>query len=508
MSRKLRNAHLTKLANAKPQTPSINPRKDNSYAAIGTNINNMNLLSVLNQQNDITNSFTTVLKNTDTVLMSNNRVVLSYLYTKEGIVQTLIDQPVDDGFRGGLEINSGELTQDEIQKVYNYIDERNILKVVAQAKKWIRLFGGGGIVISQHNTSAKKEFKVKDVKQGEDISFYAADLWELNMVNQEQFAEQKPYVPSPKNDYPYNFYGVQLHKSRVLKLEGKEAPSQVRQVLRGWGMSEVEKVLRPLANYYKLDELTANYIDQGKIDVFKFEGMNEALLAPDGDNALVQRVMQANMLKSKFNGIALDSNDDFVQKQISFSGVPEFKLQNRIEMASALKMPMTKIFGISSAGFNSGEDDLENYNCMVESEIRTHDKKVLVEIYRIVCQIVLGKYVEDIQLKFKPLRLMKGMDEQNMKSIVEDRLIRYFDRGILSKKQVREQSNVANLTPIEVDPEGDDEITRSEDALPPQKPTLDLYGDDSKQRNKLFNSLKNNVRNAFAPKRISKDLTN
>ena len=30
-----------------------------------------------------------------------------------------------------------------------------------------------------------------------------------------------------------------------------------------------------------------------------------------------------------------------------------------------LKMPITKLFGISAAGFSSGEDDIENYNSMI-----------------------------------------------------------------------------------------------------------------------------------------------
>src|SRR3990167_8523702 len=35
--------------------------------------------------------------------LSLNRILLSYAYITHGIIQTMIDQPVEDAFRGGLE---------------------------------------------------------------------------------------------------------------------------------------------------------------------------------------------------------------------------------------------------------------------------------------------------------------------------------------------------------------------------------------------------------------------
>ena len=56
----------------------------------------------------------TFFKNNRWYLISNMRQVLSEIYVEHGIVQTLVDLPVDDGFRGGITIKSEQLDEDEL----------------------------------------------------------------------------------------------------------------------------------------------------------------------------------------------------------------------------------------------------------------------------------------------------------------------------------------------------------------------------------------------------------
>lgn len=460
----------------------------NSMTPISPNINNTNLASAFFQQNGITSALETVLSNIDTTLVSNNRVLLAYMYIKKGIIQTIIDIPIEDAFRGGLIYKTNQVDAEDLKKVYNYIQERNVLKAIIQTKKWVRLFGGGGIVISEFNElDGTEPFDIDNVKQGDLINFYPADLWELNMLNRNQFAEEKPYIPNMDNPTPYLFYGKRLHKTRVLKMQGKEAPAQIRQNLRGWGMSEIEKIIQPLADFEKLAELTADYIDEGKIDVFKIDEFNAGMLNKDGIAAATAKMAYANMFKSKYNGLVMDKNDDFVQKQISFAGVPEFKLQNRIELASALKMPMSKIFGLAASGFSSGEDDIENYNAMIESQIRTQDTNSLHQISQIVFKVVLGYVPDDLEIDFHPLRVLGAEQEEKVKNDQLSRIISIYDRGLITSSQVIEQLNSANLLPVSIQEESKDDFPTP----PPQKPKLDLTGDSGINPTKLSNSIWN-----------------
>ena len=69
----------------------------------------------------------TLIKNNRTYFVSNDRTALTYAYTTHGIIQTLIDQPIEDAFRGGITIKSDELDATNIQDLQNYIKEHDVL---------------------------------------------------------------------------------------------------------------------------------------------------------------------------------------------------------------------------------------------------------------------------------------------------------------------------------------------------------------------------------------------
>lgn len=432
-------------------------------------------------------------------IFSNNYWVLNYLYKNEGIVQTFVDQPIEDAFRGGIIIDTSDdsFGPKEMQQLYDWLDESGALTVYCLAEKWARLFGGGGVIISD-GRPLDTPFIIENVKKDQPLQFIDANLWDLNEDIIGKYNPKsdkglddfnvnlKPYLPDPKSDAPYYFHGEKVHRSRVIRLMGKEAPTQLRSFLRGWGMSVIEKLIRPLANYYKLNDLTANYIDQAKIDVFKFTGLNEAFMTDNGAQALQDKAKIIALLKNINNGMALDAEDDYIQKQINFNGVPEFKEQNRIELASALQFPINKLFGTGSKAFSSGEDDIENYNGMIESTVRTPSRVKIIPLVKLAFQVNFGRVPDKIRIKFHPLRVLGANEQQTMKSTALDAILRSYDRGLIDKDEAIKQMNAANVYVNEIDPKKQGDKKADFANPPPDKPKLDLYGDDSSERNKLF----------------------
>ena len=121
----------------------------------------------------------TLTKNNRNYFLSNDRTTLTYAYTTHGIIQTLIDQPIEDAFRGGIVIKSDELDAENIQDLQNYIKENDILEEVKDLAKWTSLYGGGGMVI---NTVGKsdKPINIESINENTPLEFQAADLWELH----------------------------------------------------------------------------------------------------------------------------------------------------------------------------------------------------------------------------------------------------------------------------------------------------------------------------------------
>ncbi|MGL5113637.1 MAG: anti-CBASS protein Acb1 family protein [Flavobacterium sp.] len=477
--------NLIQIKNNIPSKTKKNGMWDN------VNLNNTNLNGVFPQVQGISKNQEVVLRAAaNPLLISNQKTLLSYFYKNVGVVAAMIDAPVDDAFRGGIIVSAddAEYGDGKIKDIQKELQYQAVMQTYNQAEKWARLFGGAGIIIEVIKANGdpedpRLEFKVDNLKKGDKVNFYAADLWELNTVSVSKYGEDKPYIEDDTNPCPYTYWGVKLHKTRVIKVFGKEAPSMIRLQLRGWGMSLLENMIDPIANYYELNNLTSNYIDQAKIDVFKFAGMNDAMAmdGPEGMNTLYAKAATANMLKGINNGMAIDTEDDYVQKQTSFAGLPELREQNRIELGASTRMPLTKTYGISSPSFNNGEDGQENYIGMIESTIRTPSVFNLIEIVKILFQVKFGSYPVGLDVKFHPLRILGSKEEQDLKSTKLDGYIRMYDRGLIGKDTFIELSNASGLTPFPLDPKAKVDLAEP----PPQKPTLDLYGDDSRERNKL-----------------------
>ena len=379
-------------------------------------------------------------------LITLNWQELTYAYVNFGLVQRFIDQPILDALRGGIVVKSKELG-DKVKDIDIYMKDKGIYDAFINANKWKRLYGGGGLII---NTSGKPDqpLNINDIPQGAELELYDADLWELN------YAFNVESVNEFENDegsgtVKYNYYGVPLNDQRVIRLSGKRAPALVRRQLRGWGMSELERLMMSINQYMKNQQCIFEGLDEFKLDVYKFTGFNEAL-ATANEEQIAKKVREVNDNKNFQNAVVLDKEDDYVTKQITFSGLAEMVKEIRIGVACDLNMPITKLFGISSAGFNSGDDDIENYNAMIESEIRQPLRTPLLKVLKIVCRILFGFIPEDLDFEYKPLRILSGEQEEKVKSRKLERILNSLQLGIIDAKTACKVINNSNVLDIQI----------------------------------------------------------
>ena len=403
----------------------------------------------------------TFFKNNRWYLISNIRQVLSEVYFEHGIVATLVDLPVDDGFRGGVEVTSDELDQEEAEDLNYRLDRDGILRDFTQALKWARLFGGGALLIINDEDPATP-FDVNKVKQGDEIKFKAVDMWELYYGQ----AKIRKGIWDPgeilKHPEYYNYYSHKIHHSRVLRFEGKEAPSLVRAKLRGWGVSVLETVVRSYNQYLKSVNLSFEVLDEFKVDYFKIDGFNQTLLTPDGSDKAVKRAQLVNMQKNYQHAVTMDVKDDFGTKQLNFSGIAEIMREIRMQIAADLRMPLTKLFGMSAAGFNSGEDDIENYNAMIETEIRSKSRPELLKVVEICCAMWYGYVPDVIRIEFAPLRVLSAEQEETIKTSKLGRVMTAMQTGVMTPLEAKQAINKEMLLPVA--------IKENDELLPPSTP--------------------------------------
>lgn len=425
----------------------------------------------------------TLFKNNRWYLISNMRQVLSEIYVEHGLIQTIVDVPVDDGLRGGVKIKSDQLSEDQIQDLETAIDRDDDLNTIGQAVKWTRLFGGGAILVIT-GQDPTLPLDVNSIAVGSPLEFRAVDMWELywDKQNTEGFSAE---LQDEVFEY-YSYYGKKVHKSRVMKMKGLTAPSFIRPRLRGWGFSIVEAIVRSINQYLKSNDLSFEVLDEFKLDVFKLKNLTSTLLAPQGEAKVRARVQLANRQKNYQNAIVLDGEDDYDHKQLSFAGLAEAMEGIRMQIASDLRMPLTKLFGTGSKGFSSGEDDIENYNAMVENQVRRKVRYDILRMLEIKCQQLFGIVPDDLSIEFEPLRILGAEEEENVKTQKFSRALQAAQANLITTEEFRDAVNKDNLLPIQLDNSeeviGDLDEAKEEQAQSDQEPNGD--GDKDPGANK------------------------
>lgn len=405
-------------------------------------------MGIQTPQNQIAQQ-TTVDVNLRRYMISNNRTLLSYLYVELGLVQTLIDQPIDDAYSSLPTVNTKELSLDDIKRLQEFM-QNGWFDTFKQSLKWGRLFGGGALFFNVKGQNAAKPFDYRRLKPGDTVEIYALDRWELQLIPSDKI--MFPYQITAKNipvkDWVY-LYDKEVHKSRMRIFKGKMAPSILRPQLLGWGMSEIERLLRSLNCFLKNQDVVFELLDEAKIDVYKLEGFNNTLGNDETTKKIENQIRLANMLKNYLNAIVMDKADDYTQKTIHLSGLADMGAQNQQNIASDLKMPLTKLFGMSSAGFNSGEDDIENYNAMLESEVRAKSAHSLYDLYYMACMLLFGFIPSDLSFELPPLRTLTAEQVENVKNSKFNRLFQSLQLGAITPEQFIRACDKEQLLGIE-----------------------------------------------------------
>lgn len=373
--------------------------------------------------------------NSSPTLLTLNWVPLTYAYKSNGFIQTAINQIVDDAFRNqGLIIDSKTLDTDELEKLREAVYDNDI-EAIKDTIRWGQLYGGG-VCIANTDQDSALPLDEKQMK-GKRLKFMAADRWQC--IANGIAPEVANSFTLTDNIYNPDGGGIKIDASRVGIFTGVKAPYLLRAMLQGWGMSIFEAIIPPLTQYSKAMGVTLELLDEAKIDIIKIFDLANILLSPNGEAQIRKRLQIVTENKNYKGSIAMDSNDDYQQKQISFSGLPEMIVQIQYLVCAALKRPYSKIFGKGASGFSSGEDDLENYNTIVDSEIRTPATQLIKWAVDLRCLQLFGRTLPDLRISWKPLRVMSEKDEAEIKSRKLADCLQLFDRQIMNGQQVARQ---------------------------------------------------------------------
>lgn len=373
--------------------------------------------------------------NATNYLLSLNYIPLANTYKSNGFAKTAVDLPVSDCFRdGGFELDSATLDAEELKKLQEYIEEHDV-DIIKQCLRWGRLYGGGVIICS---TEQKPDTPFNpETIHNKPVEFWACDRWQCLPLAQslylaDQFMLQDNMLGAKGNN-------IILDKSRVMTFTGEVQPYYIRNQLQGWGASIFESIIPQLSQYIKANSVILELLDEAKIDILKIFDLSNLLQSPDGERLVKKRAEIFAKQKSYKNMGVMDSQDDYIQKTMTFSGLNEMLEKIFLLICSSLRIPYSKIFGKGANGFSSGEDDLENYNAMIMSELRVPAQPIIKWIANIRSCQLFGKKIDDLTIKWKPLRVMTEKEKQEIETSKINAYMQLLQNGIITPKQVAEK---------------------------------------------------------------------
>jgi phage-related protein (TIGR01555 family) len=351
-------------------------------------------------------------------------VELTVNYEGNGLFAKIIDIPADDAASGEIELGIGD--KDIETFINDSLDELECEEKIAEALKWSRLYGGAIIVMMIDDGGGLTDPVDWDNIHGIDELI----VFERPLVTPDynsiynyrpgdsrwsKFGMPEYYDVSPMYGSPFR-----VHESRCLLFRNGSMPqSGTNTEYRFFGIPEYIRIQKALQETVTSHGNGVKLLDRAVQAIYKMENLAQMLETEQGEDMVLRRLEIIDMAKGIINSIAIDKNEDYDYKTVSFTGVKDI-IDSTCNMLSAVtNIPQTKLFGRSPAGENStGEGDMENYYTYVGKIQKLNLKKNMGVLIDVVLQA--GRYkgefeeVPDYKLAFKPLWSMSDSEQADV----------------------------------------------------------------------------------------------
>jgi len=397
------------------------------------------------------------------------RTLLEWIHRGSWIGGVAVDLVADDMTRAGVEIK-GDLDPQQIEAIQEEAVALQIQNRVNDAIKWSRLYGGslGVLVVDGQNTATP--YRGETIGKGKFRGLLVLDRWQVEPSLEDLVTEAGPHLGLPKyyrvtNDAP-GLVGQKIHHSRCLRLEGIRLPYWQRVMENLWGISIIERLYDRMLAFDSATQGAAQLVYKSYIRTYKIEGLRE-IISSGGPmkQALVEYVNFMRQTQSIEGMTLLDSKDEFEgHVHAAFSGLSDALLQFGQQLAGALQIPLTRLFGQSPAGLNAtGESDLRTYYDGINQQQEKDLRSPMTEIYKAIARS-LGITVPDgFRIGFRPLWQLSEQEKATIAESITKTVIAMQETGIISDqlvlKELKQSSVVTgvwtNITREEIDAAND-----------------------------------------------------
>jgi len=239
-----------------------------------------------------------------------------------------------------------------------------------------------------------------------------------------------------------------IHESRILRCDGEDVTTYIRNTNQGWGDSVYQACferLRSLGAIYAGVELIVEDFYQA---IIKVDGLTQ-LIAAGKSQLILERLNILDMSKHIGNVQILDENEDYSKHSTTVSGLPDIMDRFVLGLSAATSIPVTLLMGQAPAGLNStGDSDIRNWYDAIASEQEERLTPIVQRMVDLVLQGSKGpgsklkpKDKDDInhgKVKWVPLWQLTESEEATRRKTVAETDAIYINTGVLDPTEVAE----------------------------------------------------------------------
>lgn len=359
------------------------------------------------------------------------RQELTQLYINEGLARRIIDIKVEDMTREGFYIEG-----DTDNNINTRLSELKINSFLSSALKWSKLYGGAillmGIDDGEEFDSPLQEEKINKIDFIKVYDRYHATVSKYYSDKENpKFGEPEIYQISPLQGGMI----FDVHESRVIRFEGADVPIDVKQMLDGWGMSELQGTtdrIRGLSTSYDNIE---RIIDEFILGTLHIDNLQD-LIASNQEKLVQKRLNLIDMSRHILNTTLLDKDETFERQSATVTGLDSILTKLELSLTGIIGIPITRFFGQSPKGLNAtGESDIRQY---YDSISALQNEKLKNPLERLVYLITKETDIklDNWNIKFNPLwkQTEKEISETRLNNAKIDSI--YLDQGVLNPEEV------------------------------------------------------------------------
>lgn len=393
-------------------------------------------------------------------------------YRASWLVGDIVDNPADDATRNW---RNWRAPAEQITKIEALEKQLGVKGLVNQALIAARLYKAAAIYIN--TDEADQAAPLRPGKEIRSLVVLASQVLRPKEVIKDI---SSPYFGKAEF-YTLQTAGAQvdIHASRLAIFLGRQLPADANAVgddVDGWNADSVLE--RAVEAAYQYDSAMANVSSmfyEGKVDVFKFKNFADMLAEnnPQTDAMVSRRLSSQAAMKGINGSVVIDMEDDYQQKSVSFSGIPESIAKIQENAAGAAGQPVTRLFGRAVAGLSgSGDGDERVYYDRIKQAQDNDIGPAMRVLDECLITQALGSRPADVYYEWSSLRQSTAAERADVfsKTATAARAIAGNNAGELLPLDAMSEALSNELTELGVLPGLDQSIAKygnlSEQSLP------------------------------------------